>query len=429
MEIHVVQSGETIFTIAAAYGVDPQRILDINQIQHLPYLVPGQALIIPITESLYTVQQGDSLWSIAKEFNINLQELIDLNNIQNPHLIYPGMVLKIPIGDPVKFGTIQTNAYINPIGNEQDIQQIHSVEAYLTYLSPFSYQIKEDGTLTDPQDDLVLQAAKDHGIAPLMVLTNFKDGNFDTGLAHTVLSDEGMQDILIKNLLEVLERKNYYGLNIDFERVASEDRERYNEFLKKVVGKLKPKEYPVSTALAPKPYEIEQGEWHGAHDYQAHGEIVDFVVIMTYEYGWAGGQPMAVSPLNEVRSVLDYATSVIPSEKIMMGIPLYGYDWTLPYTPEGDWAAAISPQYALQLATKYGAVIEYDYVMQSPYFYYWDNGVQHEVWFEDARSIQAKLYLVDEYGLKGVSYWVLGYDFAQNWVVLKNMYNIQKIED
>lgn len=429
MEIHVVQPGETIFTIAAAYGADPQSIIEINQLEELPYLVSGQALIIPITEELYTVQQGDSLWGIAMEFDVPLQELIALNDIQNPNLIYPGMVLRIPIGEPAKFGTIEVNAYINPIGNEQDVEEVNSVGEYLTYISPFSYQVNEDGTLTQPQDDFVLQAAEDNNIAPLMVITNFREGNFDTELAHTILTDEDIQDILIENVLEVLENKNYYGLNIDFERVPSEDRELYNDFLRKVVGQLRPMEYPVSTALAPKPYEIEQGEWHGAHDYEAHGEIVDFVIIMTYEYGWAGGEPMAVAPLNEVRSVIDYATSVIPPEKIMMGMPLYGYDWTLPYDPEGERAVSISPQYALQLAAQYGAVIEYDNVTQSPYFYYWVDGVQHEVWFEDARSIQAKLYLVDEYGLKGVSYWVLGYDFPQNWAVLENMYNIEKIED
>ena len=101
---------------------------------------------------------------------------------------------------------------------------------------------------------------------------------------------------------------------------------------------------------------------------------------------------MAVAPVNEVRRVIEYATSVMPPEKIMMGIPLYGYDWALPYVPGGDWAGSISPQQALELAAGYGATIQYDNVAQSPYFYYWQNGEEHVVWFEDARSIRAKLY-------------------------------------
>ncbi len=50
---------------------------------------------------------------------------------------------------------------------------------------------------------------------------------------------------------------------------------------------------------------------------------------------------MAVAPINEVRKVINYAASVIPANKIFMGMPLYGYDWTLPYIPGGEFAEAI----------------------------------------------------------------------------------------
>ena len=88
---------------------------------------------------------------------------------------------------------------------------------------------------------------------------------------------------------------------------------------------------------------------------------MDFIFFMTYEWGWSGGPPMAVSPLNQVRRVLDYAISVVPREKVMMGIPLYGYDWTLPYEPGGRWARSISSQQAIELAARYGVSINYDH--------------------------------------------------------------------
>lgn len=376
---------------------------------------------------IHVVQPGESAWSIASEYGVNVQIIIDVNGLADLPYLIPGQALVIPTEESAEFGTIEVNAYINPVSEQVDRDRVDEVGEYLTYISPFSYQVNEDASLTELRDNTVLETAVEYDIAPLMVITNFRNGNFDAQLVHEILDSTTLQDTLFENILEVLESKNYYGLNIDFERIPPEDRELYNEFLRRAVNALNPEGYLVSTALAPMPYDITVGEWHGAHDYRAHGEIVDFVVLMTYEYGWSGGAPMAVAPINEVRKVLDYATSVMPADKIMMGIPLYGYDWTLPYDPEGEWARGISPQQALQIAAQYGATIQYDDIAQSPYFYYSSNGEEHEVWFEDARSIRAKLLLADEYGIRGVSYWVLGNDFPQNWAVLDDMFIIEKL--
>ncbi|MFE5278570.1 spore gernimation protein, partial [Bacillus cereus] len=102
------------------------------------------------------------------------------------------------------------------------------------------------------------------------------------------------------------------------------------------------------TALAPKTSAEQEGAWYEAHDYRAHGEIVDFVVIMTYEWGYSGGPAMAVSPIGPVRDVIEYALTEMPASKIMMGQNLYGYDWTLPFV-QGSIARAVSPQQAIEL--------------------------------------------------------------------------------
>ena len=140
------------------------------------------------------------------------------------------------------------------------------------------------------------------------------------------------------------------------------------------------------------------------------------------------GPPIAIAPLNEVEKVIKYAVSVMPPEKVMMGIPFYGYDWTLPYIPKGEFATAVGNEEAVQIALKNGAIIKYDELSASPYFNYTaENNLKHVVWFEDARSIQAKLKLASRYGLRGVSYWALGKPFTQNWTVLDNMFNIVKV--
>ena len=175
--------------------------------------------------------------------------------------------------------------------------------------------------------------------------------------------------------------------------------------------------YILVSALAPKISAEQEGTLYEAHDYAVHGELMDHVVIMTYEWGYTYSPPMAVAPINEVRRVLDYAVTEIPREKIFMGIPNYGYNWTLPYV-EGTAAQTISNVGAVNLAYNVGAYINFDPVAQAPFFNYYDeNGRLHEVWFEDARSILAKLSLANEFRLGGLSYWTINQYFPQNWLV------------
>lgn len=136
---------------------------------------------------------------------------------------------------------------------------------------------------------------------------------------------------------------------------------------------------------------------------------------------------MAVSPINEVRRVLNYAVTAIPPQKILMGMNNYGYDWQLPYAP-GTAARNISMQGAIDLAYNSRQSIQYSETSQAPFFEYTaPSGQRHIVWFEDARSIRARLLLVNQYGLGGVSYWTINQFFPQNWNVLESMYNVNKV--
>ena len=427
MQIHVVQPGDTLYNIGQRYNADPQRIAELNGLESLPHLVVGQALVIEPRPRTHVVQPGESPYTIAQRYGVTVESLMEANGIENPEALQPGAQLVIPIRQR-QYGFIEVNGYIEPSTAGRDTEIVNDVGEFLTYISPFSYQVRADGSLAAIQDEPVITAAYAQRAAPLMVITNFQDGNFDTELANTILNDANVTQALIGNVIDVLQQKGYYGLNVDFERIDPDNRQAYNDFLRKVVEALHPLGYIVTTALAPKPEDYTGGAWHGAHDYRAHGEIVDFVIIMTYEWGWSGGEPYAVAPIDLVEDVVRYAVSVIPPEKIMIGVPLYGYDWPLPYVPGGPWARRLSPQQAVQMAAQYGAQIQFDAQTQSPFFYYYDvEGVQHVVWFEDARSIEAKLLLANKYGLRGVSYWVLGLEFPQNWALLDSMFHIVKV--
>lgn len=427
MQIHVVKEGESIFTIAQIYSTTVEDIVNANEIPNPNQLVIGQTMVIPIRGQFYFVQPGDSLFTISRRFNITVSELAQVNNI-NPNQTLPvGLRLYIP---PRPKRNAEFNAYIEPRGTSvSENLQASAREAvpYLTYLGLFSFQALRDGSLKEPPIGNLGDIAKQANTTFMMIVTNIENDQFSDELAHIILTNEDIQNKFINNIVSTAKKYGFRDIHFDFEYLRAEDREAYNSFLRKARDRFKQEGWFISSALAPKIRRDQPGQWYEGHDYRAHGEIVDFVVIMTYEWGYSGGPPLAVSPIGPVREVLEYAVTEIPPQKIMMGQNLYGYDWTLPYVPGGPYARAISPQQAIQLAATYNVPIRYDVESQAPTFTYTDeNGRQHEVWFEDARSIQAKFDLVKELNLRGVSYWKLGLSFPQNWLLISDQFNVIK---
>ncbi|MGG3737587.1 glycosyl hydrolase family 18 protein [Aeribacillus pallidus] len=426
MQIHVVQPNQTLFGIAQAYSISPSEIQTANQIPNPDNLVVGQTIVIPIVGQFYWVQAGDSLWSIGQKFNIDYQELARINGINPNQPLSIGLRIYIP---PSPKSRAEFNAYVEPFG--QTVSQAledSSREAapYLTFLSPFSFQAKRDGSLSEPPLGNLPAIAEANQNVLVMVITNQEEGQFSDELGRIILNDQQVQEKFLNNIVATAKKYGFRDIHFDFEYLRPEDREAYNQFLRKAKQRFSQEGWLLSTALAPKIRADQKGRWYEGHDYKAHGEIVDFVVIMTYEWGYSGGPPMPVSPIGPVRQVLEYAITEIPPNKILMGQNLYGYDWTLPFK-EGDIAKALSPQQAIQLAVKYNTNIQYDYNAQAPNIDYVDeNGKQHKVWFEDARSIQAKFNLLKELNLRGMSYWKLGLSFPQNWLLISDQFEVVK---
>ena len=423
LEIYVVKSGDTVYRIARRYSVSPESIIYANQLQAPNVLSVGQALIIPRGEARHTARRGDTLYSIARRHGVSLQRLIAANpRIADPNRIYPGQTIVIP-ADRLSMREIIVNGYITDAGDGT----LSATLPYLTFLSPFSYRSDLSGNLT-PTFHLELSLSGEWRTANLLTLTNLKEaGGFSSQIAHAVLTDQSVQDAFLENVEALLRRGGWYGVNVDFEYIYQFDRESYNQFLRRLTGRMHQLGYIVVTALAPKLSEGQQGLLYSAHDYAAHGQTADYVVLMTYEWGYLMGPAMAVAPISEVRKVLDYAVRVIPAEKILMGVPNYGYDWTLPFV-QGTAARPLTNIEAVTLAGQVGAGIRFDQAAQSPFFRYRDaDGKQHEVWFEDARSLRAKYALVNEYGLAGVSFWNLNSLFRTNFIVLESMFGVEKV--
>jgi spore germination protein len=422
MDIHVVQPGDTMYRLAQQYGVPMERLLQDNQLENPSQLVVGQTIVVQYPELTHTVRAGDSLYSIAQMHNTTAAQLLRNNPaLQGRDLIYPGQTIVVKFASKPR-GSLTANAYAYPsIGRDL----LRATLPYLSQLTPFTYRFDE-GELIPLRDEALVSAALQSRVAPIFHLSNLDENErFSSELAHELLEDEEDQRELIESILRTVDRKGYQGVDVDFEYVRAEDARRYAAFLARLRQGLIPRGLPLIAALAPKTSAGQPGRLYEGIDYRLIAQSVDFALLMTYEWGNQASPPMAVAPLPQVRQVVEYALTEFRPSQLYLGIPNYGYDWTLPYR-SGSRAKSLSNVEAVRLAWNRHAAIRYDEQAQSPWFRYVDGrGTEHEVWFEDARSIKAKLNLAFDYSLYGVGYWNLDRPFPQNWVVLNAMADIR----
>lgn len=424
----VVRRGDTLFRIAQIYGTTVARLVEVNRIPDPNLILPGQVLIIPdYRAERYTVRPGDTLFLISQRFGTTVTILARVNNIADPNRIFVGQVLIIPRRVPLK-RIVTTNGFYFPVSTTTAQRVMGQLGPFLTYVSIFDWRVDGTGGVVAPPNFRPLaDAARANAVRPLMVLTNFGAVTFDPDLAHRTMADPAVRAQTITTAVNIARTERFPGVMVDFENMLPADRPLFNDFVRELREAARAAGLTFMVAMAPKAADRPTEPWVGTFDYATIGALADMVVIMTYEWGWVGGPPMAISPLNQVRAVLTYAVSLIPREKILQGVNLYGYNWELPDTPE-NLAVTTSPQDALRLALRYNVAISYDPVAQAPWFRYTaENGIVHEVWFEDARSIKAKYDLNTELALGGFSYWNLAYDFPQNWALLGDLFTVQKL--
>ena len=314
MFIYVVQAGDTLWQLAARFDVPVSSVILTNGLQYPGRLVIGQALIIPSKDRQHTVRPGQSLWEIARDYGVAVQVIVQANQLTDPGKIYPGQILRIPArtyqarsGDtlsaiansygaslqkliavnqishpdrlipgtilliPPKPGpVIGVNGYLYMLG-QQAVPIVREDGRYLSYLSPFAYLIREDGTLQSIDDEPALQEAIKQKVTPMMGITNFTSTTRGENLAHTLLSDALTVEKLLDEILAVMRQKGYRGLNVDFESVLPADREAYNRFLARASVRMHENGYFLSTAVAPKNAAGQTGLLYEAIDYAAHG--------------------------------------------------------------------------------------------------------------------------------------------------------------
>ncbi|MCI8598913.1 MAG: LysM peptidoglycan-binding domain-containing protein [Lachnospiraceae bacterium] len=418
MKIHIVQPGETVQSIAALYGVSSQRLIFDNQLTDLPYLPVGMSILVLNPSLVHTVKEGETATEIAAMYGLSERKLYQNNPyLLNREYLISGQNLVIQY-EGQEEQKLYVIGYAYPF-IQKDI--LREALLYLDELLVFSYGFTTNGELLPPQipEDWMIQLAWQMNVRPILVLTPFCDQRtFNNQLVKQVSENWEVQQNLIQNLLETVREKGYAGVDVDFEYILPEDREGYVAFVERLREVMNQEDYQVSVALAPKTSEEQKGLLYEGMDYGPLGASANQVFLMTYEWGYMYGPPMAIAPLNKVRQVLDYAITVIPRDKILMGIPNYAYDWRLPFERGVSQAEIIGNIEALRRAAISGAPIQYDNVAQSPWYSYLQNGAAHQVWFEDVRSIEAKVRTAIAYEFLGIGYWNLMKPFRANWLLL-----------
>lgn len=377
---------------------------------------------------IYVVKQGDNVDAIAASYEISVQTLIYDNQLVYPYELAVGQALLIGTGLAVLKRETFVNGYAYPFISRWVLEQ---TLPYLSELSVFSYGFTSEGSLIAPpmDDTWMINLAVSYGVLPILTLTPFgPDGNFNNKLISSVVNNPVYIKNLIDELLGIMRLKGYQGVDIDFEYILAEDRDAFTAFVTQVADTMRSNGYHTSVALAPKTSADQKGLLYEGKDYAALGAAADHVLLMTYEWGYTYGPPMAVAPINQVRRVVEYALTEIPASKIDLGIPNYGYDWPLPFERGTTKAVTIGNVQAVRIAIEQRAVIEFDEISQSPFFTYTDaaTGKAHEVWFEDVRSLQAKFNLMKEFGLRGCGYWQIMKWFRANWMLLADNFLIER---
>lgn len=425
MEIYVVQSGDTVYSIAQRFGISVQRLVSDNNLSPLRELALGQALLILKPEITHIFRSGESLFSIAEMYGTSVNALYRNNPALIGHEYIPEGAQIVIAYENTPTETAEVSGFVYGYINRRILE---TSLPYLTYLIVFGYGFTEEGDIITVSDNEIINLAHSFNTSVFLSLTSINvDGTFGSGKIERLLTDMDFQNRVIDGFIRVILEKGAQGLDIDMEYIPPRFRTEYAAFAENAASRLAPLGLKLHIDLAPKTSAEQAGTLYEAHDYGLLGAAADYVFLMTYEWGYTYGPPMAVAPLPSVRSVLEYSLTEIPADKIFLGVPNYGYDWALPYEKGVTKAVTMGNNAAVRLAIATGSEILYDQYAQSPYFYYTDSaGTAHVVWFEDVRSLKAKYGLVSEKSLRGCGYWNLMRPFPQNYLLLNGMFNIIK---
>jgi spore germination protein len=262
----------------------------------------------------------------------------------------------------------------------------------------------------------------------MFISTMTEEGIIRREVTYNILNNPSAQDRFINNALYILKTKGFYGINIYAENVTNDNINSIAEYLKRASAIFHSEGYKVLIAITPATNVDTPSVAFEKLDYSRLSEFVDGIIFSSYDWARSYNYPNAIFPVNILRELIDYVVSIIPPEKIFLGVTALGYDWTLPYVPGATEAIIISNDRAVQIAAENNIPIQFNEAAQSSYFYYMDiDGILHVVWFKDARSFDARAELLAKYNLQGLSIWTIMRFITQLWLIINTKYYIERL--
>ena len=297
----------------------------------------------------------------------------------------------------------------------------------VTEASPSIYAIDAAGDVTDQYAPSAAAATaaslaqlRKAGVRLVPTIANVVNGGFTYQPLATILHNPNLAAHNIAAILALVQRQNFAGIDLDYENLHGQDRQAFTDFVGQLADALHAHGKTLSVTLFAKATDAGYDQRNVAQDYAAIGKVADEVRLMGYDYHWATSVPGPIAPVNWIQDVLRYAVGVIPPSKIILGVPMYGYDWVNGKGTPVAWLQAF------RLATQYHAQIGFDSASQSPYFTYTDaQGRYHQVWFENAASVTAKLDVARNSVIGGVYLWLYGYEDTNVWSALHETFPVQ----
>ncbi len=279
---------------------------------------------------------------------------------------------------------------------------------HFTWVSPAQLHIDIDGNLIGKIDERIIESARKNNVSIIPLVAN---ADFNRDLMHRILTDEGIRKGTIDSIVRFVIEHDFAGVNIDWENIPPEDRTALNLYMKELAERLHASSKLVTIDVSGKTTDETTG-WGGAWDYRSLGQICDYICIMVYDYHWSGGSPGPIGPLGWLKDVIQYALLSIPREKIIIGIPFYGYDWI------GNKGNGITFNGAVDLATRVHAKITFSERDGEYTYTYESTDGKHEVWFQGALSTQMRILTSIDLGIGRIAAWSVGQEDPRTWEVI-----------
>jgi spore germination protein len=298
-------------------------------------------------------------------------------------------------------------------------------------IAPSALQVDEDGVVWGQIDPRVMALAEEHGVPVKPLILN---PGFDQEMLSGLLSDADARRRAVESMVRLCLEHGFAGIQFDFENIRITDRDRYTQFYREAAEALRAEGLGISMAVVHRPHD-EPGptryhkwlfkNWRAGYDLEAIAEIGDFISLMSYSQHTRRTPPGPQAGIPWQTEVVEYFLRFMPPEKLSLGIPLQNQHW---YTSQEDdiepekarsYSRQLSHAHATGLAERHGAEIRWLPDQRVPYTFFSNGGTFEWIFFEDERSFRAKLELMDAYGLRGFSAWVLGPEDPGIWRALR----------